>query len=337
MSLDVTVTFNALIIKNLETIYDYHKYITNNAWKSKAYLTAINIIKSNHNNSITHIDDLTQFHCLSKNMIEKLSWIIENNKNLPEVDDICDDLQSIRLLASVHNIGSSKAVSLVKNGIKTIDELRKNTHLLNELQKNGLNFHEHIMQRIPRDEMHKHNTFIEKIIDKYHCLHTIHFEITGSYRRNEDTSGDIDILLCPKQDSKKSSSLCREFVNILRQNNYIPDNGIFASGTKKFMGMCKLDDFDIYRRIDIITTTPKEFPFMLLYFTGNSEFNVKMREIAKSKGFLLNEQGLFDVTSNVNVNKVEGKFDEEQDIFKFLGIEYVEPSNRYLENIVLSC
>ena len=31
------------------------------------------------------------------------------------------------------------------------------------------------------------------------------------------------------------------------------------------------------RRIDIMYTSPEEYPFAVLYFTGSAEFNVKMR------------------------------------------------------------
>ena len=92
--------------------------------------------------------------------------------------------------------------------------------------------------------------------------------------------------------------------------------------TTKYMGFSKYKD-NYVRRIDIRFVTNDSFPSALLYFTGSGEFNVKMRNIAKEKGYKLSEYGLFDKDEN----KV--KLKSEEAIFKFLGMEYVEPENRH--------
>ena len=45
----------------------------------------------------------------------------------------------------------------------------------------------------------------------------------------------------------------------------------------------------IGRRIDIMYTTPDQYPFAILYFTGSSEFNQKMRAEMLERGMTLNE------------------------------------------------
>jgi DNA polymerase/3'-5' exonuclease PolX len=92
--------------------------------------------------------------------------------------------------------------------------------------------------------------------------------------------------------------------------------------TTKYMGFSKYKDNHI-RRIDIRFVTNDSFASALLYFTGSGEFNVKMRNIAKEKGYKLSEYGLFDKDDN----KV--KLKSEKAIFKFLGMDYVEPENRH--------
>ena len=81
----------------------------------------------------------------------------------------------------------------------------------------------------------------------------------------------------------------------------------------------------IPRRIDVIYCSPLEYPFALLYFTGCGEFNIKMREYAKTKGYRLNEKGLFDIATD---KKVAQPFIDEKGIFDFLGIAYAEPRLR---------
>jgi DNA polymerase/3'-5' exonuclease PolX len=150
------------------------------------------------------------------------------------------------------------------------------------------------------------------------------FTITGSFRRDALNSGDIDILLTHTDDNRE---YFKHFVDSLISQKYLIDE--LAYGDKKYMGYGKLFSKDSTpRRIDIIYCPPSEYPFAILYFTGSGSFNVKMREYASKKGFRLNEKGLIDLKTEKNVKHV---FKTEEDIFKYLGLTYVQPNER-LEN-----
>ena len=79
------------------------------------------------------------------------------------------------------------------------------------------------------------------------------------------------------------------------------------------------------RRIDIMYTKPDEYPFAILYFTGSSEFNQRMRKEILDRGLSINEYSLKD---NETKEKVKHVFHTEKDIFDYLGYEYVEPEMR---------
>ena len=117
---------------------------------------------------------------------------------------------------------------------------------------------------------------------------------------------------------------CRdEADSILETVNYITEE--LAKGQKKFMGLGKLHD--IHRRIDIMYTTPEEYPFAILYFTGSKEYNQKMREKALTYDYTMNEYGI------TYVDESDGKLDDkvfvnEKDIFDFLEMDYVKPCER---------
>ena len=111
-------------------------------------------------------------------------------------------------------------------------------------------------------------------------------------------------------------------------------------GNKKFHGMCKLPRKMYSRRIDIMYTTPLEYPFAILYFTGSGSFNPLMRSYCLSKGYRLNEYGLYKFDQkfykeNKKIKKIgDGvKVSNEEDIFKFLGLPYIEPKNRSKDNL----
>ena len=87
------------------------------------------------------------------------------------------------------------------------------------------------------------------------------------------------------------------------------------------MGFSKFKD-NFIRRIDIRYIPYHSYHYALLYFTGSSDLNKKMRELAKSKELKLSEYGLFDK------NNKKFKVKSERDIFKKLGLEYLPPRLR---------
>jgi DNA polymerase/3'-5' exonuclease PolX len=215
-------------------------------------------------------------------------------------------------LQHIYGIGPVKARELVHNhGITTMNQMSMNLHLLNDKQRIGFKYWETDLLRIPRQEIVLHEAL-------YRQIHT-HFTITGSYRRGASTSGDIDILLTHPQNNAKCF---QQFIDTLLDRGYFIDT--LAYGSKKYMGYAAIPQ-GIPRRIDIMYCSPMEYPFALLYFTGCGEFNIKMREYAKTKGYRLNEKGLFDIATD---KKVARLFVDEKSIFDFLGITYVEPELR---------
>lgn len=216
-------------------------------------------------------------------------------------------------LQHIYGIGPVKARELVHtHGIKTMNQLSINLHLLNDKQRIGFKYWETDLLRIPRQEIIQHEAL-------YRQIYT-HFTITGSYRRGASTSGDIDILLTHPQNNAKCF---QQFIDTLIDRGYFIDT--LAYGPKKYMGYASINEKGVPRRIDVIYCSPVEYPFALLYFTGCGEFNIKMREYAKTKGYRLNEKGLFDIATD---KKVEHPFTDEKSIFDFLGITYVEPKLR---------
>jgi nucleotidyltransferase/DNA polymerase involved in DNA repair len=53
----------------------------------------------------------------------------------------------------VWGVGPVKAKQLYDAGIRSIEDLRKKQHLLTDMQKIGLKYHEDFSEKIPRDEV----------------------------------------------------------------------------------------------------------------------------------------------------------------------------------------
>src|SRR5690606_6759050 len=77
------------------------------------------------------------------------------------------------------------------------------------------------------------------------------------------------------------------------------------------------------KRVDVRFSKPRQFGSMLLYLTGSKAFNIKLREIAISRGYKLNEYGIED--------RSDGslwEFSTEAELLSFLGLDYVVPELR---------
>jgi DNA polymerase (family 10) len=78
---------------------------------------------------------------------------------------------------------------------------------------------------------------------------------------------------------------------------------------------------------DLRVVSGAEYPFALNYFTGSKEHNVRMRSRALSKGWSLNEYR-FSAAEGRELREPLPKIHEENDIYRALGLDPVEPELR---------
>lgn len=137
----------------------------------------------------------------------------------------------------------------------------------------------------------------------------------GSFRRGREKLHDID-LVAP------SSGGAAPIVEALQDLE--PE--IVAGGESVIRMNVGLEDPIL---VDISVTDEHRLGACLMYLTGSKEFNVAMRKRAKAKGMKLTRNGLFDRGTDAIIAS-----ETEEEIFKALGLEFIEPKDRYPENIV---
>jgi DNA polymerase beta len=284
-------------------------------FQARAYSKVIEQIKGKV--AVRSWDDLDGVTGIGEKIREKIQEILDTG-SLASAEK-AKEVYSLKLydeLLACYGIGPAKAKELVEeHNVKGIADLRKkvekNPKLLNDKQKIGLQYYEDILLRIPRAEMDDHRGTLEFIMDD----NTI-FEVVGSYRRRAESSGDIDVLIC-----SEDPSVLNELIRRLVVCEYIKE--ILAQGDKKCLAICQLKGCPA-RRLDILLTPPEEYPYAILYFTGCDTFNVAFRQRALARGYTLNEHTM----------KSLGEAPEpptmtcERDIFRHLGLCYVEPWDR---------
>ena len=238
--------------------------------------------------------------------------LIEEEKNNPT-----------NILSDVYGIGPKKAEELVKvHGVKSIQELRERSELLNDVQRVGLKYYEDILERIPRSEIGAYKQFFHSASQASSST----FEIVGSYRRGALDSGDIDVIITPSNSTPSNSTPFKAFVDHLISNHIIVE--VLSRGPSKCLVIAKLNKSSCARRIDFLFTPPNEYAFAVLYFTGSKAFNTMMRQHALNMGYTLNEHCISKLDSNGNKLSISEQLLTEQSIFQFLKMEYTDPDKR---------
>ena len=314
--------FKETIVRELETLRLADLY-RKQAFPARAYATALDTIRGLSGPILT-ADDVKGLEGIGSKILQKIQEIVATG-SLRAATEARRDLpiDAFQALLGVHGVGPVKAKELIDGGITTIEGLRKaseeNSKLLTAAQKLGVKYYEDSQLRIPRAEMVDHeNTILPGLTEEFEGT------IVGSYRRGAVSSGDIDVLLTlpdsmPKKDQ---GALFLRMIDLFKDVGYIVDS--LSSGPTKFLGYCQVDDKPI-RRLDLLMIPQSEYACAILYFTGSQQFNVAFRSYALDKGYTLNEHELKPTKEGV---PVVPPFEKEEDIFAFLGLQYVEPTMR---------
>jgi DNA polymerase beta len=315
--------FKDKILQELETLLLADEF-RKKPFQMKAYEAAMDAIRSLPG-PITKVEDVAGMKGVGAKIREKVQEVITTGKlKAAEEARAQLPLDAYKLLRDIHGIGPVKAAKLIDSGITTIEGLRKasaeNSKLLTAAQKLGLKYYEDSLLRIPRAEMKEHEDIILPGLDP-------RFEgtIVGSYRRGAASSGDIDVLMTlpDTMTTKEQGDLFLHMIELFKEIEYIVDT--LSSGPTKFLGYCRFDKDHPVRRLDLLMIPKSEYACAILYFTGSKEFNVAFRSYALEKGYTLNEHRLEAIKEGVPAVPV---FTTEQDIFAFLGLQYVEPDKR---------
>ena len=220
-------------------------------------------------------------------------------------EDKIEKSKTTGLFEDIYGVGPVTAEQWYNRGLRTLEDLAKIYNEMTDSQKLGYYYYYQLKERIPRAEIDQ----VKTIIDQW--WQQVEYVIGGSYRRGEATSGDIDIIV------KSNLSL-----NMLIQSLGRLIIGTLSIGPTKYMGILRLSDRHNARRIDIRLVDENAWPYALLYFTGSKQLNIEMRAKAQSLGLTMNEYGM------VGPGGISYPAKTERDIFDYLRIPYLEPTQR---------
>lgn len=205
-----------------------------------------------------------------------------------------------------------------KLGISNLEELEKATreHRLRRLPRMGPTSEKNILKAIERYK--KRSTrillsaaepIVEEILSHLQRLEGLeNITVAGSYRRSKETVGDIDILAT----TSRPEEIVAAFVRMPMVEE------VLGKGSTKASVIVRETV-----QVDLRIVEHRSYGTVLQYFTGSKDHNVKLRQMALSRGYSLSEYSLKRLADGQDLF-----FDKEEDIYAFLGMQYIPPELR---------
>lgn len=306
------------IIKVLEEIGTLLEIKGESPFKSNAYYKAARTLSSiDRLDQIIREKRLREIEGIGEALSRKIMEYYESGR-MAYYEELKREIPSCLLeLLQVPRLGPQKIRMLYRElGITNVGELEYacQENRLVSLSGFGEKTQQNILKGIEFLKKHKGRYLFadvyptaEEIRDRLaQSLSGRRIALCGSIRRRKEVVKDIDIL-AEGTDSENITSLFISSAEV--------EEVLLRGDTKT---SCRLVSGI---EADLRVVEEKAFPYALLYFTGSKEHNVKLRGIAKKRGWKLNEYGLFEEESLIACR-------DEEEIYRALGLSYIPPELR---------
>ncbi|PIA62206.1 hypothetical protein AQUCO_00200300v1 [Aquilegia coerulea] len=289
---------------------------------------------------IESVDQVKHLPTIGKAMQDHIHEIVTTGK-LSKLEHFENDekVKTISLFGEVWGIGPATALKLYEKGHRTLDDL-KNEDSLTNAQKVGLKFFEDIKKRIPRHEVQDMELLLQKAAEE--ILPGVNVLCGGSFRRGKATCGDMDIIITHPDGESHKGFLAR-YVKHLKDIGFLREDLIYSthseegtdSGIDTYFGLCTYPGRELRHRIDLKVYPRSIYAFGLIHWTGNDVVNRRLRILADSKGYRLDDNGLFLVSQSSGGKRGSKaspslSFKTEKEVYDFLGFPWLEPHERNL-------
>ncbi len=312
---------NSILSRMFEEIADALEFLGENAFKVSAYRRASRVIADLPEDVRVLLEQgkLRKVKGIGEGIEKKIKEFIETGKMSKYEEVISKVPRKLLKLMEIPGLGP-KTLSLLYKNFK-VDGLTKLKSVLKEekvlsLPGMGEKKIEKILKGIEMYERREARMFIHDadalatdIIDFLSQEKPKRITFAGSLRRRKETIGDIDILVV----TDKSTNIMKRFTS------YGNVMEILASGETKSSVIVNWKNME--RQVDLRVVPEESYGAALQYFTGSKEHNIRLRSIAKDKGFKINEYGVFQGDKFMC-----GK--EEEEVYDILGLLWIPPELR---------
>lgn len=316
---------NAFISKKIYKVAELRK-LHGESTSETAHRNAAYAIKT-HTIPIRCFADAIGIKGVGPKIAAKVDEILDTG-TLSILEDKSEMEKVVELFQTIWGVGPEHAKQWFELGCRTIEDIAKFVQLgkikFNRNQKICFEHRLDLLVEMPREEMNCIFDLVIQAIGKGEKNQSIPFdgEIVGSYRRGKLASKDVDVLIYPKKDQPCNRVMMQRACRIIGDNlvKLVKGYHELALGSKKLE--CMINVGKGWRRLDVFVTSLESLACARVACTGPGDFNRMQRDLAKKKGWLLNEMNLYDEKGDVIPTN------SEREVFEKLGMIYLEPKDR---------
>ncbi|MBB6445658.1 DNA polymerase/3'-5' exonuclease PolX [Bacillus benzoevorans] len=308
------------VIRLLETIAVYMELKGENSFKTAAFRKAAQSLELSES-PWEELTDLTSLPGIGKGTAAVIEEYRQEGKSslLKELQE--DVPKGLIPLLQLPGLGSKKISRLYKElGIENAKDLETacRNHQVQTLSGFGKKTEEKLLQsllaaggrpeRLPLAYMLSVAEKIEKALTSME--HIEQFSRAGSLRRMRETVKDLDFIIATEE-----PILVKEQLLTIAEVKEV-----IAAGDTKVSIVLDLD-YDV--SIDFRLVQPEEFATTLHHFTGSKEHNVRMRQLAKTRGEKISEYGVENNDQGTVLT-----FASEREFYAHFDLPYIPPELR---------
>jgi DNA polymerase (family 10) len=284
---------NAQIADVLDEVADLLEFTDANPFRVRAYRNGARAIRelAEPLASIAADPDrtLTGIPGIGKDLASKIAGLLETGELELHRELLCQVPRTALEMLRVPGLGAKKAAVLLKElGIRSLDDLRAacEGQRLRGLKGFGAKTEQTILAGLPmaaaaQDRMYwaEADIHVQTLLKHLRGSPAIaRVEAAGSYRRGQETVGDIDLLAIAADPTPAIERLL-SFAGVAE----VLARGNTKTSVRLATGL----------QLDLRVVPEESFGAAWQYFTGSKQHNVVLRGMAKAKGLKINEYGVY--------------------------------------------
>ncbi|MGZ8565851.1 MAG: DNA polymerase/3'-5' exonuclease PolX [Actinomycetota bacterium] len=299
---------------------DLLSIVSDDPFKPRAYEKAARAV-GGHPEDLAELDDagIRSIPNVGKSIAEKIRTYLDTG-TFPELEALRGRVPpGVREMTAIPGFGPKKAMVVYQElGIQGLDGLvtAAEDGRLAGLKGFSKKTEENVLKGVQRVRTSGGRVRIDEaldvadqLLDRLGPLHEVRRAATaGSVRRMAETIGDVDLLVA----SDRSEPVMETFVGLGLVDQ------VLARGATKSSIITRAG-----LQVDLRVVPLEAWGAAMIYFTGSKAHNVRIREMAVRAGSKLNEYGLFDAVSGELIAA-----ETEEDVYRHLGLPYIEPTLR---------
>jgi DNA polymerase (family 10) len=311
---------NAEIAEIFNMVADLLEIQGANPFRVRAYRNAARTVSDQGQSMAEKVErgeDLTRLAGIGKDLAAKITEIVRTGR-LALLEDLQKETSpDISKLLKIPGLGPKRVKALYHElGIRNVEELRAAAQAgkVEKLEGFGRKTEQKILAEIEQVEQRSGRTSLaaaqeiaETLVGCLREFDGVKEAIAaGSYRRRQETVGDLDILVTCRQDSE----VMERFVG------HDDVDRVVSKGKTRATVLLR-SGF----QVDLRVVPQVSYGAALHYFTGSKAHNIAIRKLGLQQNLKINEYGVFK-----GDKRVAGKTEEE--VYAMVGLRFIEPELR---------